>query len=90
MPILKSAKKKLRKDVRRAKRNKEYLTKIQTALKAIKKNNDDDKRKELTKKAYSIIDKAAKKKVIEKNKAARLKSKATKSAFVKKVGPKKK
>jgi small subunit ribosomal protein S20 len=75
MPNLKSAKKKLRKDIKRTKRNKEYLVRIERAIRAIKKDKSSKNKKELIRDAYSIIDRAAKRKIIHKNKAARLKSK---------------
>ena len=74
MPRIKSAKKKLRKDVKRTKRNQEYRLKIKKAVKAVIKKGD----KELLKKAYSIVDKAVKEKIIHKNKAARIKSRISK------------
>lgn len=75
MPIIQSAKKKLRKDVKRTKRNLKYKDLIKKAMKAaIQKKGD----KAVLKKAYSIIDKAAKEKIIHKNKAARLKSRISK------------
>ncbi len=75
MPIIKSAKKKLRKDVKRTKRNLKYKDAIKKAIKAVQQKKGDQL---LIKKAYSIIDKAAKEKIIHKNKAARLKSKISK------------
>lgn len=70
MPVIKSAKKKLRKDIRREKANLKVLGKMKKTLK--------DSRKTLTPKKLSeaskAIDKAAKKNIIHKNKAARLKS----------------
>jgi small subunit ribosomal protein S20 len=75
MPNLKSAKKKLRKDIKSTKRNKEYLVRIERAIRAIKKDKSSKNKKELIRDAYSIIDRAAKRKIIHKNKAARLKSK---------------
>ncbi len=70
MPITTSAKKALRRDRRRAIINKRIRIKIKKALKKA--------RQKLTKKAVaqaaSLLDRAAKKKVIHRNKAARLKS----------------
>ena len=70
MPVTKHAKKKLRKDIRREKKNKQLKSNLRKTLK--------DTRKTTTLKKLSsaarIIDKAAKKNVIHKNKAARLKS----------------
>ena len=75
MPIIKSAKKKMRQDLERTKRNggtiKLMKGKIKSALKstsAITLNA-----------AYKAIDTAVKKNVITKNKAARLKSRVAKT-----------
>ena len=70
MPNIQSAKKKLKQDKIKTKRNLKYKHLIDRAIKAVKKEKDQQS----IKKAYSIIDKAAKKRVIHKNKAARLKS----------------
>lgn len=78
MPNTKSAKKKLRKDIKRTKHNRQYLTKIERTLRLLKKAKDEKEKKELLNAAYSIIDKAAKRHIIHKNKAARLKAKASK------------
>ena len=74
MPIIKSAKKALRRDQRRAIVNKRIKEKIKEALKKARKTPT---KKALTL-AFSALDKAAKKKVIHKNKAARLKSRLVK------------
>ena len=77
MPIIKSAKKKLRQDKKKHKVNDRYRSEIRKAFKQAKKA----KKKELpalVTKAYSLIGKAAKKKVIHKNKANRLKSRISK------------
>lgn len=76
MPNIKSAKKKLKQDRVRTKRNIKYEQLIEKAIKEIKKKKDQNS----LKKVYSIIDKAAKKKIIHKNKAARLKSRISKLA----------
>lgn len=76
MPIIKSAKKKLRKDKKRTVRNALYVKAYQILLKKIKKGKGDIKK--LVKEFYSKVDKAAKRKVIHKNKADRLKSKVAK------------
>jgi small subunit ribosomal protein S20 len=72
MPILKSAKKKLRKDKKRTLRNLLLIKAYKDILKKIKKGKGDLKK--LVQEFYSKVDKAAKKKVIHKNKAGRLKS----------------
>jgi small subunit ribosomal protein S20 len=71
MPIIKSAIKKMKQDKKKSKSNLSY---IESFKKLFKKNNKAD-----SKKAYSVIDKAAKKGVIHKNKAARLKAKFIRS-----------
>lgn len=80
MPVTKSAKKALRRDKRRAIVNLRIKRRMKAALKRAKERPT---KKNLAL-AYSAIDKAAKKKVIYKNKAARLKSRlaemATKSS----------
>ncbi len=84
MPITQSAKKALRRDRRRTTINVRIKRKIKATLKLA--------RREPTKKnlaaAYSALDRAAKKKIIHKNKASRLKSRLMK--FVKKIKEEKK
>ncbi|NMB84492.1 30S ribosomal protein S20 [Candidatus Roizmanbacteria bacterium] len=77
MPIIKSAKKKLRQDVKRTKVNRRYETAYKKAMKEMK-NAKKSSVLDMIKKVYSLIDKAKKKKVIHKNKAARLKAQAAK------------
>ncbi len=70
MPIIKSAKKKMRKDAKRTLKNKKEKDNIKKAIKTaltLKKGKD-------VKKAISLINKAAKKNIFHKNKAARLTS----------------
>lgn len=84
MANIKSAKKKVRVGRRNAKLNKSYKSSIKTLLKKYRQNlkNFVTKRDEetyellqsLVSSLYSRIDKAAKKKVFHKNKAARQKS----------------
>ncbi|OGK22052.1 hypothetical protein A3C23_03130 [Candidatus Roizmanbacteria bacterium RIFCSPHIGHO2_02_FULL_37_13b] len=74
MPIIKSAKKKLRQDKKRRILNLGYKKKYKDLLKEAKTN----KNTENIKKAVSSIDKAVKKGIIHANKAARLKSQITK------------
>jgi small subunit ribosomal protein S20 len=76
MPIIKSAKKALRVSEKKAEFNRLVKAKIKDSLKgariAIEKG--DKKAEEKISKAYRELDIAAKKNVIHKNKAARLKS----------------
>jgi len=74
MPIIKSAKKKLKVDKRRTKTNRVYRNKLKEALKVAR----EKKTKKGLQAAYKALDQAAKKKVIHKNKAARLKSRLVK------------
>lgn len=74
MPVTKSAKRALRKDRRREKVNKSRKKRMKEAIKNFMKNINFEN----FKKAVSLIDRAAKNKVIHKNKAARLKSRLAK------------
>lgn len=74
MPILKSAIKKLKQDKKRTKVNKVYRENLRRAVKKARK----EKSIKAVKLAYSALDKAAKQKVIHKNKAGRLKSRLRK------------
>lgn len=77
MPIIKSAKKRVRQAKKRRDRNFPIRTKMKTYMKkvldAVKAGNKDEAEKAL-KPAYKIIDTAAKKNIIHKNNAARKKS----------------
>jgi ribosomal protein S20 len=70
MPIIKSAIKKQRQDKVRKARNKKVETGFKDAIKAVGKTP----KLETLKKAFSAIDRASKKRIIHKKKAARLKS----------------
>ena len=74
MPVTKSAKKKLRKDTKREKANQKLHLSLKKALKKSKSNLSAKNLADVTK----IIDKAAKKNIIHRNKAARIKSKLSK------------
>lgn len=82
MPIIKSAIKKVRKDKKRTKVNNIYVKAYQTTLKNIRKGGPDVKK--LINLFYSQIDKAVKHHVIHKNKALRLKSRASRKLSAKK------
>ena len=90
MPTTKSAVKRVRVSARRhlenlARKN-AMKTGIKTFLKAVEKK--DTKASEKLSQAIAFIDKAAKARVIHKNKAAKLKSKLMKLAASKKIEPK--
>ena len=70
MPITKSAKKALRQTLRRTKDNSLLKAKLKKAIKTAKPSNVAE--------VSSIIDKAAKKKIIHPNRASRLKSRLAK------------
>lgn len=70
MPVIKSAQKKLRKDKKRTKRNKDFSEHLKTALKKAKKFPTEKNIKD----AIVLADKAVKNNIIHKNKAARVKS----------------
>jgi small subunit ribosomal protein S20 len=76
MPVIKSAKKKLRQDKKRQKRNNFQRTSFKDALKEAQKSKTAEK----VKKAVSLIDRAVKKGLVHKNKAARIKSRLSKLA----------
>lgn len=75
MPLIKSAKKKLRQDKKRSTRNFSYEDAYKKELKKIKSGKSSEKS---IQSFYSKIDKAAKKNIVHKNKANRLKSRISK------------
>jgi small subunit ribosomal protein S20 len=81
MPVTKSAKKALRQNQKRRKRNLLYKNKIKDLRKKIRKLVEEKKIKEaeaLLPAFYKAVDKAAKENVIKKNTAARKKSRIVK------------
>lgn len=81
MPIIKSAKKALRQNVRRRARNTEKKEAYKKAVKTVRKFVAEKKGEEAKKQlqlAYKALDKAAKTGVIKKNKSSRLKSRLSK------------
>lgn len=81
MPITKSAKKALRGSlVKKASndRNKKAVKEATKDIEKLLKEKKKDEAKKLLPKAYSVIDKAAKRGVIKKNTAARKKSRLSK------------
>lgn len=74
MPVIKSAKKKLRKDKKREIKNKILRESLKKAIKGVYKKPTQ----ESIKKATKIADKASKSGIIHKNKANRIKSKFSK------------
>ncbi|MFQ6002608.1 MAG: 30S ribosomal protein S20 [Candidatus Zixiibacteriota bacterium] len=74
MPVHKSAKKRLRQSKKANIQNRSIKSEIKTFVKKVEASLDE---KEL-KKTVSLLDKAARKRVIHKNQASRLKSRLTK------------
>lgn len=76
MPVTQSAKKALRRDQRRQSVNQVIKARIRSVIKAANKNEPNE---EKVNQAYSVLDRAAKKKVLHPNTAARYKSAVAKS-----------
>lgn len=74
MPLIKSAIKKMRKDKVRTKRNAARESVLKNLVKKARKTPSQ----ETLKAAFSALDKAAKVKIIHKNKASRIKSRLSK------------
>lgn len=74
MPVIKSAKRALRGSKVKESINKLIMSKLEVAVRAAKKSKSLDK----VNKAMSFADRATKKRVIHKNKAARIKSQLAK------------
>ena len=88
MPIKQAAIKDLRKNRKRAARNKKIKTSLRNLVKENRKNIETEKMDEqILKKTISEIDRAVRKKIIKKNTAARKKSRLFK--HLKKVQAKK-
>ncbi|MEK7507995.1 MAG: 30S ribosomal protein S20 [Patescibacteria group bacterium] len=87
MPITQSAKKALRQNARRAKMNKtrkeSYKKLVKSYRDSIAEKNTAEAAKQLPM-VYQALDKAAKNKVIERNKASRLKSRLSQLLAIKK------
>ncbi|MFW6023020.1 MAG: 30S ribosomal protein S20 [Halanaerobiaceae bacterium] len=81
MPIIKSAKKRVKTAAKRAELNKEWKEKLKGAIKSFEKlieeDNAEEAKNQLTE-TIKVIDKAANKGIIHKNNAARKKSRLTK------------
>lgn len=92
MPIIKSAKKRVRTSNKAATQNRKTKRTLKSAVKAFQASLSGDKKKasSLQSKAQSAIDKALKKNVIHKNKAARKKRQLAKAAKAANTGVAKK
>ena len=81
MAITKSAKKRIRQNIKRAERNKSRKSKIKNLIKKVRvlvAANKKDEAKQLLPSLYKALDKGAKKNTIKKNAASRKKSRITK------------
>ena len=74
MPVIKSAKKKLRVDIKRESVNKKVRSFVDLIVKIAQRKPTPKS----VQKAFKVIDKAVKNNIMHKNKAARLKSKLSK------------
>lgn len=83
MPNIKSAIKRSKQSQKAYYRNLTVKRKIKATLKNIKKSESSEENTAKLQQVYSVMDKSAKKKVIHKNKAARLKSRAAKQLIAK-------
>lgn len=83
MPVIKSAKKKLRVDRKRQSANKKIKALIESSIKNVEKKPTPKGVQE----AFSIIDKGVKVNVIHKNKASRIKSRLSKLLKPTKTNP---
>lgn len=78
MANIRSAKKKVRKDLKRTKSNVVYKSKLDQVINTARKAAEAKDASFDVSKAYAVIDKAAKRNVISKQKATRLKSQVSK------------
>ena len=70
--------KRVRQSIKSNARNKNYKSAMKTAVKKLLSEENKEKASKMVNKAFSIVDKAASKGVIHKNKAANQKSKISK------------
>ena len=80
MPNTKSAEKRMRTNEIRAARNRAFRSRLRTALKRVRTANDSAEGATALREASSLLDRAARKRIIHPNKAARAKSRL--SAFI--------
>ncbi|MDQ3556318.1 MAG: 30S ribosomal protein S20 [Gemmatimonadota bacterium] len=84
MPNIKSAEKRMRTSAARAERNRAVRSRLRTALKKVRQADSAENGSAALREAASLLDRAAAKRVIHPNKAARTKSRL--SAFVAGIG----
>lgn len=74
MPNVKSAEKRMRTSAVRAERNRQFRSKMRTALKKVRSADTAETGATAFREAASLLDRAARKRIIHPNKAARAKS----------------
>ena len=74
MPNVKSAEKRMRTNAVRAERNRQFRSKLRTALKKVRGADNAEQAATAFREATSLLDRAARKRIIHPNKAARAKS----------------
>ncbi|HEU0053138.1 MAG TPA: 30S ribosomal protein S20 [Longimicrobium sp.] len=84
MPNVKSAEKRMRTNAVRAERNRAFRSRLRTALKKVRGATTADVGASALREAASLLDRAARKRIIHPNKAARAKSRL--SAAIAKLG----
>ena len=87
MPNVKSAEKRMRTAAKRAERNKAQRSRLRTALKKAHQAETADDASASFADAKSLLDRAARKRLVHPNKAARLKSRLAKQAAAKGATP---
>jgi small subunit ribosomal protein S20 len=84
LPNVKSAEKRMRTSAIRAERNRAFRSKLRTALKKVRSADTTEVGQSALREAASLLDRAARKRIIHPNKAARAKSRL--SAFIGTLG----
>ena len=84
MPNVKSAEKRMRTNEIRAQRNKQQRSRLRSAVRKVREAASAEGAGEALQQAISLLDRAARKRLIHPNKAARAKSRLT--SYVKTIG----
>jgi small subunit ribosomal protein S20 len=74
LPNVKSAEKRMRTNAVRAERNRQFRSRLRTALKKVRTADSQEAAAPAFREATSLLDRAARKRIIHPNKAARAKS----------------
>ncbi len=84
MPNVKSAEKRMRTNVVRAQRNKQQRSRLRTAIRKVRQAENAEAAGQALQQAISLLDRAARKRIVHPNLAARTKSRLT--TFVRGIG----